>query len=165
MNKSNLNKLIEKLKKINGRKLIFLVGLPYSGKSTLSKDIANILDVKRISFDEIWVKEKVNDKNLTWEKVNKLIDSMITEELKTSRSVVLDTYTDDIGSRAKYENLALLLDAQFILVYLDVKESVLFSRRLESIKSKDRHTISEESLKNEITNFVVPMQCKNLIIY
>ena len=34
--------------------LYLLCGLPFSGKSLLSKEIENTTSIKRISFDEMW---------------------------------------------------------------------------------------------------------------
>ena len=79
--------------------LIIMCGLPFSGKTTLSKQIAKHTKSKRVSFDELWIEleSKVNSKDvnqLSWDFVVSEAKKRMVEKSKRGEKVILFKFND-----------------------------------------------------------------------
>ena len=70
-----------------------LVGLPFSGKTTLSKAISEKLDIPRVNLDEVKFEmgfEGVSDNDMTheqWKEIFDETDKRVVEYLKQGKSL------------------------------------------------------------------------------
>ena len=80
--------------------LFIMCGLPFSGKTILSKKIAERFGIKGISYDELWKEIHDNEgHDPNWEELCSIAEARIAAELKAGRSVVYDVLNDTKGNK------------------------------------------------------------------
>ena len=94
--------LIIKLKKYN---LIIVCGLPFSGKTVISKDLSTRLNAERVSFDETWnrmeqeIDNNKSKKVLDWETVRSLCKDLVKNNLTANKNTIYDDVNDTFQMR------------------------------------------------------------------
>src|SRR4030043_834868 len=104
--------------------LYIMCGLPFSGKTTLSKIISNFLNIPRISFDETWL-EIEKDKGIIpggnsveqWKYICKECEEKARQYLLQNISVVYDNLGTTIQQREDMRDLAKDAGAEPKVVY------------------------------------------------
>ncbi len=137
--------------------LFVICGLPFSGKTYLSKKLAEKLAIKRISYDDLW--KEINQKESrdpSWEELCSIVESQIADELKAGRSVIYDTLNDTVGNREKLRKVAQGSNGEAIVVYADTPLDLIHSRRKENITSRDRLDVLEINFQVALNKFEVP---------
>lgn len=113
--------------------LYIMSGLPFSGKSTLSRRISERLDIPRISFDETWIKIEKEKSEVPgssdiekWKYINGVCESEARKFLAEGSSVVYDNLGSNFEQRDKIRQLAGMEGAESQVIYLDVdkKEAI-----------------------------------------
>lgn len=146
--------------------LYIMSGLPFSGKTILSKKIAEYLGIKRVSFDEVWVEsEKIIDFVPTWENISQKCEDLVVEELKNNRGVVYDNLGDRPNNRDKMRRLAIANNADFKIIYINISTKDSIKRRQNNLSLKDHHPVSDENFNNALSTFETPLPSENPIIY
>lgn len=148
--------------------LFIMSGLPFSGKSTLSKKISQSLGIKRISFDEVWVDIPVipgNDDIEKWRYISQKCDDLVVDELKNNRSVIYDNLGDRPNNRDKMRQLAINNNADFKIIYINISKEKVINRRQENLKLQSRAQVSDENFNNALNSFEIPTPSENPIIY
>lgn len=152
--------------------LYIMSGLPFSGKSTLSRKISEQLKLPRISFDEAWleVEQKegvvpgVNDVE-QWMYINKTCEERALQLLRDGHSVVYDNLGSEYKHREKMRNIANEAEASSKIVYLDVGKKEVNRRREINLSSKERHQVSDENFDKALKTFEPPRENEITIIY
>jgi adenylate kinase family enzyme len=86
------------------------VGLPFSGKTTLSKAISERLGIPRVNLDEVKFElgfEGVSDNNLSsedWKRIFDETDRRVVEYLKQGKSILHETSWKKSGKETELEN-------------------------------------------------------------
>lgn len=153
-------------------RLYIMSGLPFSGKSTLSRDIAKRLGIERISFDETWldVEEKMgeipgNDEVEKWKHVNKVCEERAVELLRRGESVVYDNLGSHYDHREKMRELASEAEATSRVVYVDVDKKEVRRRREGNLTTKDRAQVSDENFEKALKTFEPPRESEPTLAY
>lgn len=148
--------------------LYIMSGLPFSGKTTISKKIADVLGIKRISFDEVWNETKnIPGKNEIekWKFISQKCEDLIVDELNNNRSVVYDNLGDRPNNRDKMRQLAITNKANFKIIYINISKEESIKRQLENITKQDHHLVSDKNFNNALLNFEIPSPSENPIIF
>jgi len=146
--------------------LFIMSGLPFSGKSTLSKQISQSFGIKHISFDEVWIEsEKIINFVPTWENISQKCEDLVVEELQNNRGVIYDNLGDRPEHRDKMRQLAKNNNADFKIIYINVSRSEVIARRQENLKLQSRAQVSDENFNNALNSFEIPTPSENPIIF
>ncbi len=119
-------------------KLILFSGIPGTGKSTLSEDIARTLHIPVFSLD--WVLGAMLLSNLRVQKqdysttAEALLTMLIQRQLMLGQSAILDTPANTVSERKRWQNLAQSYSAAFYGIETICSDIVLHRRRVEGRK-------------------------------
>ena len=139
--------------------LYILCGLPFSGKSLLSKEIEKTTSIKRVSFDDMWDVLKQSDKNITYEIALKKIEKKLVCELKNNNSVIYDSVNLSSEHRNKLKKLAEEAGAQAIVVYLKTPVEEIYRRREQSLIDKSHHYLDKKFIDKSNERLEIPTDC------
>jgi predicted kinase len=139
-------------------KLYIMCGLPFSGKSYTGKKIAELIDGEFLSYDELWVElDSSGDKNPSYERLSELAQTRIRESLKNGRSIVYDTLNDTFGNRELLRKIAKEVGCEAITIYMNTSKEVINQRRQENEKTKERHSVTDETVEEYSAKFEAPI--------
>jgi len=150
--------------------LRFFCGKMGAGKSTKSKEFALESNAVLISEDE-WLSTLYPEQISSFDDYIKysallrpLIKSHVQKILLTGTNIVLDFPANTIKQRAWFRNIAEEIDAQHILIYLDVSDKQcikqIAKRRLEQ---PERSSFDTEKMFYHVTQyFEAPMENEQL---
>lgn len=147
-----------------------MCGLPFSGKTTLSKQIAEYTKSKRISFDELWVnlESEMNSKDrhkLNWSFAMSEVKERIANYLKEGNSVVYDDTNARKEHRDALVSLAKDHKVRSQIVYLDIPKEMIIERRYQNLTSQGRHDVEDDNFNSVLSQFENPNQDENVIVF
>ena len=160
--------LITKLKKYN---LIIVCGLPFSGKTVISKDLSTRLNAERVSFDETWnrleqeITADESKKTLDWETVRSLCKDLIKSNLTANKNTIYDDVNATFQMRQEIAQIARSLGLTYCVLYLDISLDEMYLRIKRNIKEKYHHQVSKENLQNVVQGFEEPSLNEVVVIY
>lgn len=152
------------------KKLYFLCGVAFSGKSTLAKQIAEYKNAVLVSQDEIWF-EKKKEMNLDlnsdedWGKVQQISKAKIKEVLLKGESVVYDDISLKLKARESLRNLARDCGGESVLIYLDTPRDVQQERRIKNAETKERHDVPSHIINWGLEELEIPQEGENPFIF
>lgn len=142
------------IKRLNKKSLkeydkILIIGSPGSGKTTLTKKLANILNLNAVHLDKIyWQKDWVALENAEF-------DKLLLIELKKSSWIIDGNFNRTLDERIKYANL---------IIYLDYETKVCYESYLYRLKDKTSSKIMTEGLveefDSEFANYIMNFKNK-----
>lgn len=141
--------------------LFALVGMPFSGKSTLLRAIQENTSIKTIAFDSFWqdLEKEMSEsekKTLTYEYVTSLIDQEISRLLEEGFSVAYDSLNDTPDQRERLHRIATDTNSVFKIIFLDTPVQLILERRKANEVAKDRHSVADELFDVAIKKFTPP---------
>lgn len=141
-----------------------MCGVGFSGKSTLSKKIAEHLGATLISWDAIYfeMKDKLSADNASNE-LAKLSMERISDALRNGKSVVFDFTSLKRAHREKLRNLAKEFNADSKIIFLDTPIEVQKERQELNKVTKERHDVKQEYLDYAIAELEVPAEDENVV--
>lgn len=142
-----------------------MCGLPFSGKTTLSKAISEYLNIPRVSFDEVFGEKVRNNSVVEWEKVTQICEDKIGDILKSGSSVIYDNLGDRFEHRERARNLAERNGAKVVVVYIKVSKDEVIKRRIDNLTTQDRHQVSNENFDNALNNFETPKNDEKVVVF
>jgi len=149
-----------------------MCGLPFSGKSTLSRQISEYLKIPRISFDEVWVEVEVALGKIPgansieqWKYIINVCEQKVVDSLKSGQSVVYDNLGDRFEHRDRVARLATKNNAESLVIYLDVTKDEVISRRQQNLQSQERHQVSDENFNQALLVFEPPTDTEKVLAY
>lgn len=148
-----------------------LVGLPFSGKTTLSKAISEKLGIPRVNLDEVKSEmgfKGVSDNDIThedWKKIFDETDKRVVKHLKDSKGVLHETSWTKKWKRDRARKLATDLGIDSVVIYLKVPEEVARERWLKNREEQHRFDLSEEVFEEAAKEFEIPTEDENLLVY
>ena len=145
--------------------LFIMCGLPFSGKTYLSKKIAERFGIKRISYDELWKEIHDNEgRDPNWEALCSIAEARIAAELKAGRSVVYDTLNDTKGNRDKLRMVAKDAGGKATVIYTKTSRELFEKRRATARTTGERLSVSEENFTQAFARFEEPTTDEVVII-
>lgn len=160
--------------KRNMKKLILyiLCGLPFAGKTYLTKKIVEYTGSELISFDQLWL-ELEKDPNLPtpvkgdegWRLIRGVAKERIAEVLRSNKPVLYEDTNIRLEHREELRELARQYGATSVVVYVNTPEEIRAERMKQNLVEKQRHDVELENLKTAVSQFEEPQQDENVIIY
>ena len=147
--------------------LYILSGLAFSGKSTLAKRLAEHVDAELVSFDPLWVENesKIPDLKEGWQFIRELAKEKILSYLQSGRSVVLDDTNPRREHREEFVKLADQVGAKSLVVFVDTPISVIRERMKGNLKDPQRHDVSKENFKNNVSQLEKTGEDEKHLVY
>lgn len=164
-----LKEVIQDINNSN-KTLYILCGLPYAGKTYLSKEIFAKTSCVYVSIDQIlqelgfdWNSNKLPDEN-GWEQVSNISYKKSQEALKGGLNVLYDSTNHTKISRDILRKIAKDVDASTKVIYIDTPIEIIWKRWEENNIKKDRFVIDKNLVDITIKSFEIPTEDENLII-
>lgn len=153
-------------------KLYILCGLPFSGKTTLAKKIAEYTGSKLIAFDQLWL-ELEKDTNVApllkgdegWRLIRRVAKERIAESLKNSRSVVYDDINVRLEHREELREVARQHGAIPVVVYVDTPLAIREKREKENLLTKRRHDVDQVNSRKALAQFEEPGPPEDVTVF
>lgn len=145
-----------------GPVLYLLTGLPFSGKSTLAKKLAEALQIQVLSYDfDIYQHYKHTvPADISRAKEFDLIQAIAREYLcallERGESVIYDDLNLEVSDRHKFQKVAYACHANFLLIHVDTPVEVIYQRRHANRITGERTPISEWKMQEDISHFQPP---------
>ncbi len=145
-----------------------MCGLPYSGKSTLTKEL-----VKRFGFSVGSMDAILDERNFEVEKMTQDDWNYVYSEgyermkqlLKEGKTVILDSGALKLSERNTARAIAADFGVPVKLIYINTPRQETQRRWLENQTTKERGHLEEVSLNRAIDMFNEPTADENPIIY
>ncbi len=150
--------------------LLITCGLPFSGKSTLSNLAAEMLDLTRVSVDDLVPNlgqaieaDLVNEKS--W--LDAYVDAMnVTKhQLGEGRSVMFDSVGHTRKNRYRLRRLAERHDAEFGIVWLQTSRTEALARLTRNQAAPVRPSVPIESFTTIADQFEPPQSDESFVSY
>lgn len=150
--------------------LYIIVGLPFSGKSTLALKVAKYTNSELVSYDSVWSEEKNNlepnmDKVEEWKYISNATHIKIDQYLKNDKSVVYDNMNLQKEHRDRLRAVAQSYFAHVIVIYMNVSIAKIKDRQKENENSQLRHTVSDENFNNALSQLQIPTINENVKVF
>ncbi len=152
------------------KKLYIVCGVAFSGKSTLSKKIADYKKVTLVSQDTLWFEKKKelnldSDSDEDWDKVLQLSKALVRDILMKGDSVAFDDISLKYSDRESLRNLAKECGAESVLVYLDTPRSVQQERQNKNLETKERHDVPKHLIDWGLEELEIPQDSEKAFIF
>lgn len=148
-------------------KLYIMCGLAFSGKSTLSRKIAEHTGSRRIAFDELWVekdKEQPIPQNADgWRLIRKIAQGEVSKTLKEGKSVVYDDNNVKFEHREELRKIAKEQGLADVVIYLNTPMEIIRKRESANRVTGARHEVKSENFENVAIQFEIPTLEENVI--
>ena len=148
--------------------LYIMCGLPFSGKTTIAKQLAKKQEFSVVSVDDIreslgfyWEKNEASKDD--WEKIFKTVELKITSLLKSGNNVIYDSANQDKASRIKFKELAISLGVKSRVVFVDTPMKVILERYSSNLNSKERFHLPEKYFNAAVNTFEPPTEDEDVI--
>lgn len=149
-------------------KLYIMCGLAFSGKSTLAKKIAEHTGSKLVSFDKLWIAEKVGSVpqgEEGWRYIRGLAQEEILAALKSGNSVVYDENNAKKEHREELQEVAKSAGADSAVVHLDTSVNIIKLREETNNLLQNRHNVTPENFNKVLLDFEPPTPDENAMVY
>lgn len=148
--------------------LYILCGLPYSGKTTLTKELVRRFGFAVVSVDDIMDKYQMHSDTMSQEDWNKVYSegyNNLKGLLKKGKTVILDVGNLKRSERNAARDIAKSLRVQYKLIYLDASEKEIKQRFHKNAQTNDREQLSDSTLDVALNMFQEPTEDENPIVY
>ena len=146
-----------------------MCGTAFSGKTTLSKKIAQRTSFSRISFDEINEKKGYfpgdDIPQNVWAKTSEEAVLLLEKEMERKNNVIVDDTFCFRFLRDHFKSVADQYGYQTIIIFIDISEKEIRKRIEENRISKIRSDIQDTVLENHLNVFEKPGSDENVIIF
>ena len=148
-----------------------VVGFPYSGKTTLAKELERRLGWARINVDEFKFNRgytEVRDDDVpdnVWEEIFGEIDDLIVKYLKEGKNIVNEYAWITREWRSRARRVAKDAGFETRLIYIKVPKEIVRDRWQENIKTKSRFNMPEAEFLRSFGEFEEPTADEDTIIY
>ncbi len=157
----DVNQLTNKINDSH-KTLWILCGLPYSGKTYLSKIIIEDTKIAYISIDHIleelgfdWDTGRLPNK-AGWKKVFDLSYERTKDALKNNLNVLYDSTNHTKASRDVLRKVAQEAEAETTVIFVDVPTEIIWKRWEENALKKHRSVVAKELVEQTVQSFEKP---------
>lgn len=149
-------------------KLYIMCGLPYSGKSTLTKKLVEKFNFSVASMDEV-IDERgfeitemaQEDWNYVYTQGYERLKNMLSE----GKTVILDLGNLKRSERDTARRIAESMDILYKLIYVNTPIEEIRRRRLKNTETKERGHLEDISMERALNMFNEPKEDENPILY
>ena len=149
--------------------LYLLCGMPFSGKTTLGKCVAQYLNSPYISLDEINEARGLFGGNgiavEEWEKTHSLAMQQLQDLMQSGEDIVLDDTSCFRWLRDRFRNFGSHYGYQTIIIFLDISLSKIWNRIEENEKTQARHQVKQDIIQEMAKTFEYPQHDEATIKY
>ncbi len=150
--------------------LYIMCGLPFAGKSTLAKEMVNLISIKRVSIDEINEEQGVwkDDTGMSpeeWTKTYEEAYQRISTFLEQGKSVVDDSANFTREQRDRLRAIAEQFHAQSYAIFVDVTLVEVQRRWQENRQTAVRNDVRDDDFAQVVENFEPPTENENVLRY
>lgn len=150
------------------QKLYILCGLPYSGKTTLTKELVKRFGFKVVSMDNVMDKKGYNPLTMTRENWNEVYSEgyeKLNQYLMESQSTILDVSNLKRRERNTARAIAESKGVKYRLIYINTPLEEIKRRRLENQQIKTRGHLEDKTMDIALDMWEEPTSDENLILY
>lgn len=147
------------------------VGYPFSGKTSLSRELERRLGFSRVNIDEIKSEFGYENKSddyvpdKVWQSIFDEIERKVSRYLKEGKSVINETAWITKEWRDKARKIASDLGFETKIIYIKVSLEVARSRWIKNKTTKERFDITRKVFEDAIREFEPPAEYENFVIY
>ena len=165
----DISKIIDKIKNSQST-LYILCGFPYSGKSYIAKELVKETNITVVSIDDIFYSKGFSwdDNRLPhaegWKEIFDISYIQSQDALKIGKNVLYDSTNHTKESRNELRKVALSVNAETVVIYIQAPVETIWERWEENIKTKERSVVSKELVQMTIDSFEIPDTDENVLI-
>jgi len=169
MNMNHANQITEKIKNSQST-LYILCGFPYSGKSYIAKELVKETHITVVSIDDIFYSKGFSwdDNRLPhaegWKEIFDISYIQSQDALKIGKNVLYDSTNHTKESRNELRKVALSVNAETVVIYIQAPVETIWERWEENIKTKERSVVSKELVQMTIDSFEIPDTDENVLV-
>lgn len=148
-----------------------LVGLPFSGKTTLANVLVKRLGFKSVNIDKIKKElgyDATDDDHVPdsiWDKIFKEIDKRVIKYLKDGNSVLTETAWVTKEWRDKARKSPLKEGFPTKVIYVTISTEVARQRLYRNRQIKERFDLPDKIFEESVRDFEIPTEDEDVIIY
>lgn len=151
--------------------LLILTGLPFSGKSALSKDLANALgDAVHVEIDRINTERGLGIGEapisaMDWSETYRVAYERAEQALSTSLDVVFDATNYSRAQRDILRMTARRAGAESAVIFVDTPVDECRARWLANRESGERYDVREDDFQRVVDRFDAPQADERVLLY
>lgn len=148
-----------------------LVGFPYSGKTTLAKELERRLGFARINIDELKFAKGYNDvgdddvPDEVWDEIFNEADDLIGKYLSEGKNLTNEYAWITKEWRNRARKVAKEHSSGTKVILIDIPFEEIKRRWLENKQTKERFHWPEKEFEQYLKDFERPTEDENVIIY
>ncbi len=148
-----------------------LVGFPYSGKTTLAKELEKRLGFAHINIDQLKFDKgytEVGDDDVpdsAWDEIFNDADHLIVKYLSEGKSVANEYAWITREWRDRARKIAKDAGFETKIIYIKLPKEVVWKRWMENSKTKTRFQWPKEEFERNFKDFEEPTEDENIIVY
>lgn len=149
-------------------KLYIITGLPYSGKSVLSRELIKRFGFAYASVDDEIIKSGYEASTMSqqdWNDVYARAFGKLESLLNSGNTTIFDGASLKRSERDMLRKIALDCAAEPVLVYVNTSPEEAAKRRLKNMTTQERAHLKEETVQNALAMFEEPAADEQPIIY
>ena len=149
--------------------LYIMCGLPFSGKTTLARAIADQYGCVQLDLDSLanrkgfFPEEGIDDKQ--WSLLFSEARQDLAALLSSGKSVVFDALNYDRVGRDRLRAIAQQNDSSVYVIYIKLTIQELEQRRHTNLDNRQRPNVREKDFAELARDFEVPTIEENLLVY
>ncbi len=151
--------------------LYILCGLPFSGKTTLAKELIEKYQWSFVGIDEINRERGIgvditkpitpDEREITY----KLTEEKTKQLLGEGKTVIYDATNFTFQQRQKLRDLAKSCQSSARIIYVATSKADVIKRWMDNRQTGKRNDVREDDFMRVVNNFQVPTDKENPIIY
>ncbi len=151
--------------------LLILCGTPFSGKSTLAKELVKRLGFERIDLDEVKFElfgKDIKDVQIQkegWDRVYLEMYRQIEARLQDGKTVISDTGNFTKHERGLVRAIGEKYGVEVITIFVDTPVSIAWNRLLENRKTKHRFDVADEDFTSSVAEMQPPTKPESHLVY
>lgn len=143
-----------------------MVGVGFSGKSTLAKNISEYFKTPLVSQDALFFEKKkelnlIEDDDEMWRMLLDMCQQRIKELMAEGKSVVFDNVNLKREHRDELRKIAKESGGKAVVIYLDTPEEILNKRQDRNKVTRERHDVKQEYLDDAKARLEIPTDDEN----
>jgi predicted kinase len=149
--------------------LYIMCGLPFSGKTTLARTLANHCGFVHLDLDAIargknlFPEEGISDEQ--WSQVFREVHRQVADLLSSGKSVVFDAVNYDLAGRDRLRMIAQQSNSLVYVIYINLPMQEIEKRRQTNQANHERPHVRDVDLVELATDFEIPTTEENLLVY
>jgi predicted kinase len=148
-----------------------LVGFPYSGKTTLAKELEKKLGFAHINIDQLKFDKGYTDvgdddvPDLVWNEIFNEADRLIIKYLSEGKNIANEYAWITKVWRDRARKVAQDAGFQTKIIYIKLPKEIIWKRWMENSKTKARFHWPKEEFERNFRDFEEPVPEEDIIIY